>query len=291
MILTADGWNEYELLDTGHGMRLERFGKYTLIRPDPQFIWKPHLDQSIWEKANAVYERTSGEKGNWIKKTDIPEKWIMKYNEISFYCKLTPFKHTGVFPEQQVHWRWITEKIIQAKRPVNILNLFAYTGISSLVAAKAGAKVTHIDASYPTIGWGKENQKLSGLDDKPMRWILDDVLKFTDREVRREVKYDGIIMDPPVYGHGPDNEKWDFNLSFPQLMETCKKILSDDPIFILASAYAISSSSIMLENVFNDYVKDLGGTVESGEMAIKENDTKRLASTGMFARWSKDYNS
>ncbi|MBI2600342.1 class I SAM-dependent methyltransferase [Candidatus Daviesbacteria bacterium] len=289
-ILTPVNFQDYELLDSGECQRLERFGKYILARPDPQAIWKPKLSQHEWDKAQAVFKKTSAEKGFWEKK-GIPDKWVISWKDIKFQVRLSPFKHTGVFPEQSVHWAFISEKISQSNDKPNVLNLFGYTGIVSLVAAKLGARVTHVDASYPTIGWARENQKLSGLDGKPIRWILDDCLKFCQREEKRGVKYDGIIMDPPIYGHGPKGEKWDFNESFPRLMEICAKLLPDNPLsakqracsFIIVNAYAISASSIMLKNVLKDYLKD--GQIESGELALKES-SGRLLSTGIFARWS-----
>lgn len=314
-ILTPKNWQDYALLDSGNGKRLEKFGQYILVRPDPQCIWKPTLPQSEWQQADAIFEKTSGDKqsfpsanaerkGIWKKKTKLPEKWEMSYGNLKFWIKLSPFKHTGVFPEQAVQWDFLQSVILgrnnvttpesmnnrswtsQDDRQVNILNLFGYTGIASLAAASAGAKVTHIDASYPTIGWARENQKLSGLDEKPIRWILDDAMKFCEREIKRGVKYDGIIMDPPIYGHGPSGEKWDFEESFPKLMEICSKLLSDKPLFVIVNAYAISASAIMLENVLNDYLKDFNGKIESGELALEEK-SGRLLSTGIFARWSK----
>lgn len=281
LILTPKNWQEYALIDSGNGQRFEQFGKYKIVRPDPQCIWKPHLPKSEWDRADAIFKKTSSEKGYWEKK-GVPENWVMSWEDIKFQIKLSPFKHTGVFPEQAVHWEFISEQIKKSSQP-NILNLFGYTGIASLVAAQAGAKVTHIDASYPTIGWARENQRLSSLEEKPIRWILDDCLKFVEREIKRGVKYDGIIMDPPIYGHGPKGEKWDFNESFPKLMGACTQILSDKPLFVIVNAYAISSSSIMLENVLKDFMK--GGTVESGELALEES-SGRLLSTGIFARWS-----
>ena len=297
LILKTPNWSDYELVDSGDSARLERFGKYILVRPDPQAIWKPTLPASEWNKANAVFERTSGEKGKWIFKHKLPEKWLMHYRDLSFYVKLSPFKHTGVFPEQAAQWDWIrdlthqrgvtTKRAPVASPATNILNLFAYTGIASLAAASTGAKVTHVDASRPTISWARENQEVSGLQNKPIRFILDDAIKFVQREARRGVKYDGIIMDPPVFGHGPEGKVWKFNESFPQLLEACKQVLSDNPLFILVNTYAISSSALMLENVLKDYFKNLGGNIECGELALEEKYGKRLLSTGIFARWSK----
>ena len=284
-ILTATKWDDYELIDSGHGRRLERFGKFVLNRPDPQALWQPQLDQTRWQQADALFLDEGKNHGTWIRKTEIPHAWPMKYGDITMHAKLTPFKHTGVFPEQRAHWQWMTEKLGSATNTTNILNLFGYTGIASLIAAKAGAQVTHVDASKPTIGWAKENQALSGLRDKPIRWILDDALKFVRREEKRGVRYDGIIMDPPVFGHGPGGERWDFNEHFPQLLEACHKVLTEKPLFIIINAYAVSASAIMLENMLNDL--KLGGTIESGELAINETNRDRLLSTGIFARWSQ----
>jgi len=284
LIEKTSGWADYSLLDSGDGYRLEKFGQFILARPDPQIIWSK---KSLGEwKADAIFRRTSADRGFWEKKNPrLPEKWLMSYKNLFFWVKLSPFKHTGVFPEQSVQWDWITAQVFQAKRPLNILNLFGYTGIASLAAAKAGARVTHLDASRPAIAWARENQEASKLTDKPIRWIVDDALKFTGREIKRKVKYDGIIMDPPIYGHGPAGEKWDFNRDFPSLLANCRQILSDRPLFILVNAYAISSSALMLENVLADCTKGLGGRVESGELALQEKDGGRLLSTGIFGRW------
>jgi 23S rRNA (cytosine1962-C5)-methyltransferase len=272
----------YELIDSGEGRRLERFGDYILDRPDPQVIWKKNLQPSEWEKANAKFD-------NGWKNNDVPEKWILEYNAVKFYAKLTPFKHTGIFPEQAVQWDWINEKLKSKKEEVanlNILNLFGYTGIASLFAAKAGATVTHVDASRPAITWANENRALNN-EKWPIRWIVDDALKFTEREAKRGVKYDAIIMDPPVYGHGPQGDVWDFNKDFPRLLENCKKILSDNPLFVLVNAYAISSSSITLANTLQGVFGDVEGTIENGELTLKETSGGRLLSTGIWARWSK----
>lgn len=284
-IETSANWPDYELLDSGLGRRLERLGKFILDRPDPQALWQPNLSENEWQKAEAIFDEHLG-RGRWTNRGGVPEKWLLDLDGIKLLAKLSPFKHVGVFPEQVAQWKWIEEKIRGAKReqPVKVLNLFAYTGVASLVAARAGAMVTHVDASKPTIGWARENQEASGLKEKPIRWILDDCLKFCEREVKREVKYDGIIMDPPVYGHGPDGRAWDFNRDFPKLIGVVSKILSSSPLFILVNAYAVSASSIMLGNVLTDL--RLGGKVEFGELALKESLTGRLLSTGIFGRWS-----
>lgn len=283
--LINTGWDDYELIDSGNGEKLERFGKFTLVRPDPQLIWKPTLPREAWEKADALFTRITEDKGTW--RNTMPEKWEMHYKNLTFICKLSPFKHTGVFPEQSLHWDFIMESIEKANRETTILNLFGYTGIASLAAAAAGAKVTHIDASYPAIGWGRENQALSHLEDKPIRWILEDCVRFVQREIKRGASYDGIIMDPPKFGHGPKGERWQFEDMFGKLMQLTTQILSPDPIFFLVNAYAISASSIMLGNVLSDHLSKYPGTIESGELILKQTAGNRLVSTGIYAKWSK----
>lgn len=288
-ILTTPGWDAYELLDTGEGLRLERFGKYRLVRPDPQIIWSRHLPRTAWDQADAFFD-IAGKK--WINRNNVPQKWLIHYNNLAFWSELTPFKHTGVFPEQRLQWDWMEEKITQAKKgrfsrkDIRVLNLFAYTGIASLVAASAGGIVTHVDASRPTIGWAKENQKASRVAEDAIRWILDDAIKFLQREVKRGVKYDAIIMDPPVYGHGPNGEKWDFTRSFPELLQLCRQVFSEKPLFILINAYAISASALMLENVLKDVVPFAKDAIEVGELALEEKGSGRLLSTGIFGRWA-----
>lgn len=287
-ILQTSGWADYELIDSGYGYRLERFGKYIVQRPDPQAIWNARLPEQAWKKADAVFERGNDGKERWFNLNRVPDRWKMRYNDLTFWAKLAPFKHTGVFPEQILQWDWMRSKLIAVERETNVLNLFAYTGIASLVAAATGSKVTHLDASKPTIGWARENQELSGLAKAPIRWILDDAVKFIQREIRRGVRYDGIIMDPPVYGHGPNGEKWNFLQHFPHLLELVRQVLTPQPLFIIVNAYAVSASALMLENVLADMTKDMGGKIETGELALQESSTNgRLLSTGIFARWSR----
>lgn len=286
-IISTSGWSDYYLLDSGNGQKLECFGKYTLVRPDPQAIWQPNLPQKEWDKADAVFKRITQDRGTWIKKNALPDKWEMTWNNIRFWSKLTPFKHTGIFPEQVSQWELMQSAIQNANNQkqssLNILNLFAYTGLATLACAAAGTKVTHVDASKPSITWAKENQHLSNLQDKPIRWIVDDAFKFVQRELKRGNKYDGVIMDPPIYGHGPTGEIWKFNDHFPLLLKTCTQLLSDTPLFIVINAYAISASSLMLENVLKDFIKT--GVIESGELAIEEKNGKRQLSTGIFTTW------
>jgi 23S rRNA (cytosine1962-C5)-methyltransferase len=270
----------YELVDSGNGRRLERFGEFVLDRPDPEVLWEKRLSEVEWGASDAVF------KNNWIVKSKMPERWQLEHNDIKFWCKLAPFKHTGVFPAQTEQWEYIYKEIEKSKREINVLNLFAYTGIATLFAAKAGAKVTHVDASKPAITWANENRELNDMEKAPVRWIVDDAMKFTEREINREVKYDVILMDPPVYGHGPTGKPWDFSKDFPRLLTNCSKILSDNPLFVLVNAYAISTSSITLANTLIGSLNKNGGKVENGELTIKEASAGRLLSTGIWAKWS-----
>ena len=292
--LTLGDLQDYELLDSGDQLKLERFGSYVLGRPETQAIWRPGLERKDWERANAVFKATNDKFGHsrprsdvpdkWMLHSKMPEKWLMHHKKLAFYAKLAPFKHTGVFPEQAVQWDWMSELIKKSKREVNVLNLFAYTGIATLACAEAGAKVTHVDSSYPAIGWAKANQIASKLQDKPIRWIEDDVVRFVSREINRGAKYDGIIMDPPVRGHGANGEVWSFNDSFPKLVSDCSKLLSDNPLFFLVNAYAVSFYPSTLENILMDHLPD--ENFECGEICIKEKSLGRMLSTGIYARWT-----
>ncbi len=285
-ILVQKGFPDYELIDSGEGMRLERYGTYTIARPDPQALWDKHADEAEWQKADAVFDvNQSGSK--WQLKREFPEFWPLQYNNLKFNARLTPFKHTGIFPEQALMWDWASDIIKKSGTQPKVLNLFGYTGIASVAAAQAGAKVTHVDASKPSITWANENMRASGLPGDAIRWILDDAIKFTKREMNRNSTYDAIIMDPPVYGHGPNKEPWDFSKHFPILLQQCSKILTPKPLFFLINAYAISASSIMLGNVLSDLMQQYAGTVSYGELALQESIGKRLLSTGIYARWER----
>ena len=293
MILKVDKQKEYELLDSGNGEKLERYGEYILRRPDPEALWEKTKDSIFWNKAGLKFER-NGIKTKWIIKDGIPKNWDISYGNLIFSIRPTSFKHTGLFPEQLPNWKW-TEKIItdykllindEEKKPT-VLNLFAYTGGATLACAKAGAEVCHVDGSKTAVEWARFNAKLSGLEDAPIRWIIEDVLLFLKREIKRGRKYDAIIMDPPSFGHGPKDELWKIEESFLELMDLCKKILSDNPLFIIINGYTAGYSPIAYENNLKDIMRSHNGIIESGELVIQQSDSDKLLPCGIFARWSK----
>jgi 23S rRNA (cytosine1962-C5)-methyltransferase len=287
-ILSPTDWKEYELIDSGDGEKLERFGPlangYTLVRPDPRALWKKHGAQTIWDDADASYTRTDPKTGVWNTKRPAPNPWHIHYDELTFILKPTEFKHVGIFPEQAVNWRWM-QQIIDNK-PLKVLNLFAYTGAASMAAAKAGAIVTHVDAVKSTITWANENVRASNLTDKPIRWIEDDVYKFVSREITRGNTYDGIIMDPPRFGRGTKGEVWKIENDLPKLLSACAKILSPRPAFFLINAYTADLSSIVIGQMLKDYIHQENGKYSFGELALKETNTERYLPNGIFARWS-----
>jgi 23S rRNA (cytosine1962-C5)-methyltransferase len=285
--LVTEPWSDYALLDSGHGRKLERYGKITVDRPEPQALWAPTLSEGEWAKADATFTDSGGEDaetGKWRIHKDVAESWPVQWNDISFICRLMSFRHMGLFPEQLTHWHWVNQKIKSAGRPLNILNLFAYTGAATLAAAQAGASVTHLDASKKAIQWGKDNQEASGLTDKPIRWICDDAKAFVAREIRRGKKYDGIILDPPKFGRGPDGERWQIEEDLAPFLKDCASLLSDDPSFMILTAYAMRLSSVTLGAMMRDVVK--GGDIENGELLIKQENGERFLSTSLYARWS-----
>lgn len=275
---------DYELLDSGDGEKLERYGKFVLSRPDPQALWGKCLTASEWQNADAIFAY-SGSKGGWKKKSIVPEKWKIEFGGLSFFIKPTAFKHTGLFPEQESNWRWIRDNIKSANRPVSVINLFGYTGGATLAALSAGAEVAHIDGSKSAIVWAKENATLSGLDKKPVRWILDDAREFVKRELRRGKRYDGIIMDPPAFGHGPKKELWKIEDDFLVLMKLCMEVLSDTPIFFLVNGYSAGYSPTAYANNLSLLVEKFGGEIERGELVIEESGSGRFLPAGIFARW------
>lgn len=271
--------NMYELLDSGNEEKLERFGEVVFSRPDPQALWEKK-NPDLWKTADATYTRDQKE-GKWIFKNKIPESWNVEYAGLSFIIKPTAFKHTGLFPEHASNWEWL-RKVTPAGGEV--LNLFGYTGGATLACAQAGAKVVHVDGSKSAVTWARENAELSKLADKPIRWIVEDVRVFVEREIKRGRKYDGIIMDPPSFGHGANKELWKIEHDFLPLIENCKKLLSDSPSFFLINGYAAGYSPIAYANNLLDLK---GGSIEKGELTIQEKDGGRLLPCGIFARWKK----
>lgn len=288
-LLSSPDWVDYELLDSGSGAKLERFGPYSFVRPEPQAIWRPALPQGYWEDAHALFQGTEDKQGGrWQVQKTIDPRWVMTYKDLRFFAEATPFRHLGVFPEQANHWDWMRARITNAQRPVNILNLFGYTGIATLAAAAAGARVTHVDASKKVVAWAQENQRLSSLTDLPIRWIVDDALKFVQREVRRQVRYDGIIIDPPKFGRGPKGEVWKLEESLPVLLEACRALLSQQPLFVVLTVYAFRISALSLYYTLDEMFAGFGGSITAGEMTIVEKSASRLLSTAIFARWTRE---
>ncbi len=284
-VLKTQASANYELLDSGDGEKLERYGEYVLRRPDPQALWKKSLSEDEWKKADGYFFRENGKTG-WKKSVSMPNEWQISFDDLYFNIKPTAFKHTGVFPEQESNWKWIKEVVKKSGRPVKILNLFGYTGGATLAGLSAGAEVTHIDASKSTITWAKENAVLSGLKDMPVRWLVDDARKFVTREIKRGNKYDAIIMDPPSFGRGGKGEVWEIEGDMMKLIDDCAKILSDKPLFFLINGYASGYSAESYKNILSPTVEKYGGEMEFGELTIEESKSGRLLPCGIFARWN-----
>lgn len=281
MILVAEGWKDYELIDSGEGEKLERWGQYIVARPEPRAIWKK-TDPSKWSRADAVY---GGEA--WRFRSNPPDEWTIGYDKLRFKLRPTDFKHTGVFPEQAVNWEWINRSLSATQLhgvPVKILNLFAYTGGATMAAALAGAHVTHVDSSRPAMMWASDNCHQSGVPKENVRWIQDDALKFVQREERRGELYDGIIMDPPRFGRGASGEVWKLEEHLPKLVDGVKKILSPTPLLVLINAYTADLSHIAIGNLLKDA---MGYEVESGELGLRESTGGRILPAGIFARCTR----
>ena len=286
----ANKWNDYEILDMANGEKLERWGNITLIRPDPQIIWKDKSYPEKWKKADAKYNRSNTGGGSWSYTKALPKSWQVSYKDLIFNIKPMGFKHTGLFPEQAVNWDWMMNKIHNAKRDIKVLNLFAYTGGATVACLKAGASVCHVDSSKGMCEWAKENVASSGLKDRKVRFLIDDVVKFVNREIRRGNKYDAIIMDPPSYGRGANGEVWKFEENIGDLVKLCMNVLSDEPLFFLINSYTTGISSQVLENLLrtNLHQKFHGkevGKFTCGEVGLPMKNSKMILPCGIFGRW------
>lgn len=282
-----DDWSEYELKDSGDYMRLERFGDLIIARSEPRAWWTRELPAEEWDKAQAVYEKE--ENGQWTFRKPVPKDLRISFGDLVVRLKLAnSSKHVGVFPEQSGQWRFIADKIKKCGLPdVNVLNLFGYTGMGSLAAASAGAKVTHVDGSKVAITWANENQELSGLNDRPIRWMLDDAYKFAKREVRRGKKYEGVILDPPAFGRGPKGQVWKVEDHLVSLLNECRELLSDEALFVILTMYSVDASSLSIANLIKDMAKGKGGRVQAGELVLKPKTSERVLPVSIVAVWER----
>ena len=279
-------WKDYELIDTSKGERLERWGDVILIRPDPQIIWKTEKKNPLWKQANARYQRSRAGGGAWEKYRNVPEIWKIQRNNLTFRLKPMGFKHTGIFPEQGINWDFAADKIRKAGRPIKVLNLFGYTGAASLACMEAGAHVTHVDASKGMVQWARENADVSGLGDREVRWLVDDCVKFVQREQRRGNHYDGIIMDPPSYGRGPGGEVWKLEEQLSGLIEMCVPILSENPLFFLLNSYTTGLSPAVMAYLLGVFLKPrFGGNVSADEIGLRVTETGLILPCGSTAIW------
>lgn len=293
VILETSPSEDYALLDSGNSLKLEQYGPYRIIRPEAQAIWQPAWPQSEWDKADAIFTGNTDEEGmgRWLfPKQQLGETWPMALQDVRFFGRFTSFRHVGVFPEQAAHWAFMAQQVRDARkkqvnRSVRVLNLFGYTGVASLIAAHAGAEVTHVDASKKAINWARENQALAGLDDKPIRWICEDATKFVAREERRGNTYDIILLDPPAYGRGPNGEVWQLFDNLPQMVDMCRAILSPDALSVVLTAYSIRASFFAIHELMRDRFTGRDGVIESGELILRERSAERALSTSMFSRW------
>ena len=293
----ANNWKDYEILDMANGEKLERWNNIYLVRPDPQIIWNDKQYPEKWKQANARYNRSSTGGGHWDYKKRLPDSWQIKYKNLTFNIKPMGFKHTGIFPEQAVNWDWMMDKIQSeiktTNREVKVLNLFAYTGGATVACLYAGASVCHVDSSKGMVAWAKENVVSSRLQERPVRYIVDDVVKFVQREIRRGNKYDAIIMDPPSYGRGTNGEVWKFEENLPMLIEICMQVLSDNPLFFLINSYTTGTSSMVLENLLKmnmrkKYSKKAdNGLFENGEVGLPMTDSDFILPCGIYSKWVK----
>ena len=284
----ASDWNDYKILDMADGQKLEKWGDIVLSRPDPQIVWKEKSFPQKWNKINATYHRSKTGGGAWEYNKNVPNKWQIKYKDLTFNIKPMGFKHTGLFPEQAVNWDWMIDKIKKEDREIKVLNLFAYTGGATVACLSAGASCCHVDSSKGMVQWAKENVISSGLEERPVRYIVDDVIKFVKREIRRGNKYDAIIMDPPSYGRGANGEVWKFEDNLYDLVELCLDILSDNPLFFLINSYTTGISSTVLNNIlYLTVAKKYNGKVSSGEIGLPMEESSLVLPCGIYGRWEK----
>jgi 23S rRNA (cytosine1962-C5)-methyltransferase len=288
LVSRAGGWSDYRLADSGDGRKLERCGPFSLVRPEPQCLWRPKLDREVWAAADAVFDPSDeDEAGRWRFAGQAPEAWPMAWGRVRFLGRFTAFRHLGFFPEQATNWSWLDERL-RAGSGQRVLNLFGYTGVASLVCAAAGAAVTHVDASKKAIGWARENAELSGLADRPIRWICEDSRRYVQREQRRGSQYDGIILDPPKYGRGPTGEVWRLFDDLPELLRLCVGLLSERAGFLILNAYAERVSGLSLASLLAEAMAGRGGRIDWGELALMEEAGERGVGLSFFARWSAE---
>ena len=285
----SNDWVDYEILDMADGKKLERWGKFILDRPDPQIVWKEKTNKELWNKANAIYHRSKKGGGYWENKTSVPSNWQIKYKDLTFNIKQMGFKHTGLFPEQAVNWEYMINKIKNSNRKIKVLNLFAYTGGATVACAYAGADVVHVDSSKGMVSWAKENIVSSNLEDRYVRFIVEDCIKFVQREIRRGNKYDAIVMDPPSFGRGANGEVWNIEESLFPLIKLCEEVLSDNPLFFLINSYTTGMSPTVLENILNMTVnKKYNGKVSSGEVGLPMKSSNLILPCGIYGLWEDE---
>ncbi|MBU1378402.1 MAG: class I SAM-dependent methyltransferase [Alphaproteobacteria bacterium] len=292
-VMRTTGWADYALLDSGHGRKLEQYGPYKVVRPEPQCLWSPRLPQDVWDAADAVFDPSDEEDaGRWRFKAGPVESWPLGWGDVKFHGRFTAFRHLAFFPEQAANWGWLDTQVRSMGPnadggPARVLNLFGYTGVASLVMAAAGAAVTHVDASKKAVAWARENAELSRLSDRPVRWIVEDAKKYVQREVRRGSTYEGIILDPPKYGRGPDGQVWRLFEDLPEMASLCAQLLSADAKFLVLNAYAERISGAALAGLLAEKLEARGGRIEWGELALEEQRGDRAIGMSFFARWSR----
>jgi 23S rRNA (cytosine1962-C5)-methyltransferase len=288
-LLSSPDWQDYELLDSGAGEALERVGPHTLLRPEPQAIWSKALSNEMWEAADATMVPTGGEQGGyWTFKKPIDEHWVIDYKGLKSEIRLSTSRHIGVFPEQATHWDWIEDQVRTANRPLKVINLFGYTGMATAAAARAGAQVTHVDASKHAVGWASHNLELSGLGNTRVRWLVEDARKYLKREAKRKSFYDGIILDPPKFGRGPGGRVWEYFADISSLLMLCKRVLTPNPRFICLTSYAIQASALVPHQALQEIVSGFEGEITSGELVTVEKSRGRILSHALYTRWKSD---